>query len=52
MEKALKNVPRAIEIVPEGVMIERINPKTGAKETDGAMIEYFLQEQSSAESVE
>jgi len=52
MEKALKNVPRAIEIVPEGVMIERINPKTGAKEADGAMIEYFLQEQSSAESVE
>ena len=52
MEKALKNVPRAIEIVPDGVMIERINPKTGAKEADGAMIEYFLQEQSSAESVE
>jgi penicillin-binding protein 1A len=54
MGKALKGVPKANDtdldaiipenIVPEGIVMARINPETGFREEDGEILEYFLQE--------
>ncbi|MEE8208222.1 MAG: penicillin-binding transpeptidase domain-containing protein, partial [Nitrosomonadaceae bacterium] len=49
MGKALKDVPKADDttpddIVPNGIVMARINPVTGFREEDGEIMEYFLQE--------
>jgi penicillin-binding protein 1A len=49
MGKALKDVPKADDttpddIVPNGIVMARINPETGFREEDGEIMEYFLQE--------
>jgi penicillin-binding protein 1A len=49
MGKALKDVPKANDttpddIVPNGIVMARINPVTGFREEDGEIMEYFLQE--------
>ncbi|MEE9222733.1 MAG: penicillin-binding protein 1A [Nitrosomonadaceae bacterium] len=49
MGKALKDVPKANDttfddIVPNGIVMTRINPETGFREEGGAIMEYFFQE--------
>jgi penicillin-binding protein 1A len=49
MGKVLKDVPKADDttpddIVPNGIVMARINPETGFREEDGEIMEYFLQE--------
>ena len=49
MGKALKDVPKADDttpndIIPNGIVMARINPVTGFREEDGEIMEYFLQE--------
>ncbi|MGH8762288.1 MAG: penicillin-binding protein 1A [Nitrosospira sp.] len=45
MGKALKGVPKAAYAPPPGITTARINPATGLREAEGAVTEYFLQEQ-------
>jgi len=44
MGKALKDVPMATYTPPEGVAAIRIDPASGARTSEGGMVEYFLQE--------
>jgi len=49
MGKALKDVPKendiaSDDIVPDGIVMVRINPETGFREEGGALEEYFFQE--------
>ncbi len=49
MGKVLKDVPKADDttpddIVPAGIVMAKINPETGFREEEGAIMEYFLQE--------
>ncbi|MDP1559516.1 MAG: penicillin-binding protein 1A [Nitrosomonas sp.] len=45
MDKVLKKTPMEDYIPPNGITIARINPDTGLRQTDGKLVEYFLQEQ-------
>lgn len=44
MRIALKGVPEAKSIPPEGVVAVRIDPETGMQAADGALTEYFYRE--------
>jgi penicillin-binding protein 1A len=44
MRIALKGVPEAKSIPPEGVVAVRIDPETGMQASDGALTEYFYRE--------
>lgn len=45
MSKVLQNIPVAVYTSPRGITLARINPATGLREANGALAEYFLQEQ-------
>jgi penicillin-binding protein 1A len=44
MGRALKGVPEAPQVAPEGVIRVRIDPETGLQAADGALAEYFYRE--------
>jgi len=44
MSKALKGVPEMPLKQPEGIVVARINPETGMRESDGGIPEYFYAE--------
>jgi len=44
MSKALKGVPETPLKQPEGIVVARINPETGMRESDGGIPEYFYAE--------
>jgi len=44
MRAALKDVPEAVRVVPEGVVSARIDPETGLQTPDGPVAEYFYRE--------
>ncbi len=50
MGNALKGVSEEQPTMPEGVMVLRINPETGARMADGGIPEYFYQEYLPPES--
>jgi len=50
MGKALKGVSEEQPTMPEGVVVMRINPETGARMTDGGIPDYFYQEYLPPES--
>jgi penicillin-binding protein 1A len=45
MSAALENVPMAQYIPPEGIVTDKINPKTGLRVSSNGITEYFLREQ-------
>jgi penicillin-binding protein 1A len=44
MSKTLKGVPETPLKQPEGIVVARINPETGMRESDGGIPEYFYAE--------
>jgi penicillin-binding protein 1A len=44
MAKSLKGVPEVPLKTPEGVLVARINPETGLRESEGGITEYFYSE--------
>jgi penicillin-binding protein 1A len=44
MGRALKGIPEAPQVAPEGVIRVRIDPETGLQAADGALAEYFYRE--------
>lgn len=45
MAQALKDVPMAEYLPPDGITPARINPETGLRESNGQVTEYFFHEQ-------